>query len=159
MGTVENKVLKNLNDQRINGEFCDVIFKLKNYEYKVYGHFCVIAPQSTFVGGKYFVNSATNVRFSMYHPLIIEIFDFTCNECLQMMFDYMYSKDIIIPKEHEAHFLLLSKILEVPGLINILSPIEGYLAQINNEFSQIGIGRKDTKAVLDETRQVETVTK
>ena len=126
----ENKIIKYLNDQRKTGQFCDIIIKLSN-NFQVYGHFCVLAPQSDFVGNKYFTQET--LQFSIHNPLKIEICNFDCDECLCDIVDFMYSENITIFGEHENHIKHLSKLLSVNDLLaktseekpNVILKVEG----------------------------------
>lgn len=113
---ITNKLIEMLNDQRKNAKYCDLIIKLNN-DYQVYSHYCVIAPQSDFVGNNYFLHN--NLKFSINNPLIIEIQNFDCYYCLELMFDFLYSNDIILSQEHEEHFQSLSKKLGVGDILQI----------------------------------------
>lgn len=78
----------------------------------------VIAPQSGFVGNKYFIQEA--MQFSIHNPLIIEIINFECKECLCYILDYFYSNaDLEFMEEHEEHVKHLVKLLGVPELASL----------------------------------------
>ncbi|XP_059618634.1 zinc finger protein 771 [Phlebotomus argentipes] len=112
----ENRVSSLLNKQRKSGRYCDVIVKL-NSEFQLCAHFCVLADQSNFVGNKYFTEEA---QFSTKNPLTIEIMNFSCQDCLCDMLDYLYANDIVVSAEHRTHLKGLSKILQVQELYNLL---------------------------------------
>lgn len=75
----------------------------------------VIAPQSGFVGNKYFVQET--MQFSIHNPLIIEIINFDCSECLSLILDFMYTHEMFkCSEEHVEHIKHLVKLLSVSGL-------------------------------------------
>lgn len=115
--TSGNKILNILNEQRRTGQFCDVIFKL-NTGFSIPCHFCVIAPQSLFVGNKYFLQK--DMQFSIHNPLTIEICDFECEECLSYIIDFMYcSQDVTLLGDHYEHIKLLIKILRIDNALEL----------------------------------------
>lgn len=116
--TTENKLFNILNEQRKSGQFCDVIIKI-NSEIEMWAHFCVIAAQSTFVGNKYFVQQSS-MQFSVFNPLKIEILNFECQQCLSLLLDFIYTKEIVVEKDHEEHIKLLSRIMELNDLQDVL---------------------------------------
>lgn len=114
----QNKILKILNEQRKTGHFCDVIIKLSN-DFQMFAHFCVIAPQSDFVGNKYFVQA--DMQFSIHNPLQIEVCNFDCEECLCDVLAFMYCEDVtIFGAEHEEHCKHLGKMLSIQELVKVL---------------------------------------
>lgn len=115
----QNRILKILNEQRQTGQFCDVIIQLNN-DFKVWAHFCVIAPQSDFIGNKYFVQE--DMQFSIHNPMIIEVCAFACEECLRDVLDFMYCEDVtIFGAEHEDHVRHLGKLLSIQELNKVLN--------------------------------------
>lgn len=116
--SIENKLFNILNEQRKSGQFCDVIIKI-NSDIEMWAHFCVIASQSTFVGNKYFVKQ-NSMQFSVFNPLKIEILKFECQQCLSSLLDFIYTKKIVVEKDHEEHIKLLSKIMELHDLQELL---------------------------------------
>lgn len=115
----QNKILKILNEQRKIGNFCDVIIKLSN-DFQMFAHFCVIAPQSDFVGNKYFVQE--DMQFSIHNPLQIEVCNFDCEECLSDVLAFMYCEDVtILGSEHEEHCKHLGKMLSIQELVKVLN--------------------------------------
>ena len=60
------------------------------------------------------------MQFSIHNPLIIEIINFECKECLCYILDYFYSNgDLEFLEEHEEHVKHLVKLLVVPELASI----------------------------------------
>ncbi|XP_055681264.1 zinc finger protein 501 [Lutzomyia longipalpis] len=153
----ENRVSSVLNKQRKSGRFCDVIVKL-NSQFQLWGHFSVLADQSNFIGSKYFTNEA---QFSIKNPITIEIMNFSCQNCLCDMLDYLYANDIVVSAEHRTHLKALSKILQVQELYELLGEDETEVPELEYEQvpdeddvqtnSIIKMGAKTEKAELQET--------
>lgn len=119
---LHSKVTNYLNDQRRQGQFCDLILELENGE-SIYGHFCVVAAQSRFIGGSHFQQKT--LQFSIHNPLKVKIKNFQCTECLHTIGDFFYEDMVTIIKEHETHFKHLAKILAVSELMKIFQMPEG----------------------------------
>lgn len=116
----QNRILRQLNEQRLTGQFCDVRIRLNNPDFQVWAHFCVIAPQSDFVGNKYFQQQ--DMQFSIHNPLTIRVCRFECEECLCDVLAYMYGEDVtILGAEHEQHIRHLGKLLSIQELTNMLN--------------------------------------
>ncbi|XP_075152511.1 uncharacterized protein LOC142226401 [Haematobia irritans] len=113
---LHSKVTNYLNDQRRQGQFCDLILELENGD-SIFGHFCVVAAQSRFIGGPHF--QQTNLHFSIHNPLKVQIKNFNCSECLQSIGDFFYEDMVTIVKEHIEHFKHLAKILVVGELMKV----------------------------------------
>lgn len=134
-----NKVLRKLNDQRKTGQFCDITIKLNN-DFQVWAHFCVLAPQSDFVGDKYFLQK--DMQFSIHNPLKIEIFNFECEECLCDLMDLVYcSEEVAIFGEHVEHMKNLTKMLSIHDQ-NIL---KGAVAMATTVLDESSAAQKDLK--------------
>lgn len=122
----EDRILKILNSQRKSGRFCDITLKLNN-DFQVWAHFCVLAPQSNFVGDNYFLQK--DMQFSIHNPLKIEIFNFDCEECLCDIMDFVYGDEMteqsIISGEHEDHIQHLCKILSLQEVLGRLAKKKG----------------------------------
>lgn len=129
-----NKILNYLNEQRKNGKFCDVIIKLEN-TFAIYAHFCIIAPQSTFIGGEHFLQDSWN--FSIQNPLTIEIKNFECSECLEVMFDFFYSNDISISLEHQMHMKVLGNKLGAVDILQILKDSNDEIEETVNREDKV----------------------
>lgn len=142
----ENRVSCLLNKQRKSGRFCDVIVKL-NSEFQLCAHFCVLADQSNFIGNKYFTEEA---HFSTKNPLTIEIMNFSCQDCLCDMLDYLYANDIVVSAEHRAHLKGLSKILQVHELYNLLCEDE---PEESKQVIKEELDMSETKPLLEEVHE------
>lgn len=116
----QDRILRQLNEQRLTGQFCDVRIRLNNPDFQVWAHFCVIAPQSDFVGSKYFQQQ--DMQFSIHNPLTIRVCRFECEECLCDVLAYMYGEDVtILGAEHEQHIRHLGKLLSIQELTKLLN--------------------------------------
>lgn len=144
-----NKILNYLNDQRKSGKFCDVIIKLHN-EFSIRAHFCVVAPQSSFIGGDQFLQESCN--FSIQNPLTIEILNFECNECLEVMFEFFYSNDISIMLEHKLHMKTLANMLGATDMSHILKNICDDDDHENENINNIHDDGKDITPTAVENR-------
>lgn len=132
-------------DQRRQGQFCDLILELESGD-SIYGHFCVVAAQSRFIGGSHFQQKT--LQFSIHNPLKVKIKNFQCTECLQTIGDFFYEDMVTIIKEHETHFKQLAKILVVGELMKIF--------QIPEETHEIiEITKGDINGIADDLIKVE----
>ncbi|KAL9930694.1 promyelocytic leukemia zinc finger isoform 1-T1 [Glossina fuscipes fuscipes] len=113
---LHSKVTNYLNDQRRQGQFCDLILELESGD-SIFGHFCVVAAQSRFIGGSHFLQKS--LQFSIHNPLKVTIKNFNCSECLQTIGDFFYEDVVSIVKEHEPHFKQLAKILIVSEILKL----------------------------------------
>ncbi|XP_037808039.1 zinc finger and BTB domain-containing protein 24 isoform X2 [Lucilia sericata] len=129
---LHSKVTNYLNDQRRQGQFCDLILELESGD-SIYGHFCVVAAQSRFIGGSHFQQKT--LQFSIHNPLKVTIKNFQCTECLQTIGDFFYEDMVTIIKEHETHFKQLAKILVVGELMKIFQ-----IPEESNEIIEITKG-------------------
>uniref|UniRef100_A0A1I8PCG4 Protein krueppel n=1 Tax=Stomoxys calcitrans TaxID=35570 RepID=A0A1I8PCG4_STOCA len=141
---LHSKVTNYLNDQRRQGQFCDLILELESGD-SIYGHFCVVAAQSRFIGGPHF--QQTTLHFSIHNPLKVQIKNFNCTECLQSIGDFFYEDMVTIVKEHIQHFKHLAKILVVGELMKVF--------QIPEETPEI-IEIKGGPAALKEGEETKT---
>lgn len=144
-----NKVLRILNDQRKTGQFCDITIKLSN-DFQVWAHFCVLAPQSDFVGDKYFLQK--DMQFSIHNPLKIEIFNYECEECLCDLMDLVYcNEEVVIFGEHEEHMKTLTKMLSIddPNML------KGAVAMVTTVSSE-SVAHKDIKFQVKCTQRKST---
>lgn len=130
--TTDYKILKLLNEQRKIGQYCDVTIKLNN-NIQQWAHFCIIAPQSDFIGNKYFQQE--KMQFSIHNPLEIEICNFNCEECLNDVIDYLYCNDVTIFDEHAEHIDHLCKILCIPNILkcSTTKDVDNLLEQPKND--------------------------
>lgn len=132
---LHSKVTNYLNDQRRQGQYCDLILELETGD-SINGHFCVVAAQSRFIGGPHFQQK--NLHFSIHNPLKVQIKNFSCSECLQTIGDFFYEDMVTIIKEHVQHFKDLAKILVVGELMKVFQiPEENQedIMEIKNGFS------------------------
>ncbi|KAM7353375.1 promyelocytic leukemia zinc finger isoform 2-T3 [Cochliomyia hominivorax] len=142
---LHSKVTNYLNDQRRQGQFCDLILELESGD-SIYGHYCVVAAQSRFIGGSHFQQKT--LQFSIHNPLKVKIKNFQCSECLQTIGDFFYEDMVTIIKEHEEHFKQLAKILVVGELMKIF--------QIPEETHKVvEITNGDLSDITDELMNVE----
>lgn len=62
------------------------------------------------------------MQFSIHNPLIIEIINFDCKECLGFILDYLYSHRMVkYGEEHEEHLKHLTKLLIIQELDEIFN--------------------------------------
>lgn len=129
-----NNVLRILNDQRKTGQFCDITIKLSN-DFQIWAHFCVLAPQSDFIGDKYFLQK--DMQFSIHNPLKIEIFNFNCEECLSDLLDLVYCEEVAIFGEHLEHMKNLTKMLSIHDTNILKSAISQPATIVSDDVSAI----------------------
>lgn len=129
---LHSKVTNYLNDQRRQGQYCDLILELENGD-SIYGHFCVVAAQSRFIAGPHLQQKT--LQFSIHNPLKVHIQNFSCFECLQTIGDFFYEDMVTIIKEHEQHFKQLAKILGVSELMKVFQ-----IPEVKQEIIEIANG-------------------
>lgn len=116
---LHSKVSNYLNNQRRNGQFCDLKIELENGESFAWGHFCVVGAQSEYIGGSQFLQKS--LQFSIHNPLKVTIKNFTCSQCLDTILDFFYEDMVSIATEHAEHFKNLAKILAVTEIMKLFA--------------------------------------
>lgn len=69
---LHSKVTNYLNNQRQQGQFCDLILELDDCGESIFAHYCVVAAQSEFIGGFHLLQKTQ--PFSIQNPLKVNMF-------------------------------------------------------------------------------------